>query len=66
MLSFLVFALIVILIAAVLIYITDLLLGMWPGHPPNIQTIIRIIIVLIALISILQRALPLLGSPGLL
>jgi hypothetical protein len=50
----------------VLIYVLDLLLGMLPGAPVNLRTIVRIVIVLIALLVILERALPLLGQPRLL
>lgn len=66
MLGFLIFALIVILAAMVVIYCCDLLLGMLRNIPPQVPTIVRIIIILIALVAILQRGLPLVGSPSLL
>lgn len=65
MISFLIFALVVVLVALVVIYICDLLIGMLPNAPAQMKLLVRAIIVLIALLVILERALPLLGHRGL-
>lgn len=66
MIALLIYVLLVLLVAVVLIYVVDLLIGMLPGGPPHLQTILRIVIVLIALLMIIDRALPLMGEPGLI
>lgn len=66
MIAFLIFCLIVLVVVVVLIYVFDLLIGLLPGAPAHLSTIFRIIIVLIGLLLILDRALPLLGSSRLL
>lgn len=66
MISFLIFALIVILVACVVIYVCDLLIGMLPGVPSQLGMIIRIVVILVALLAILQRGLPMIGEGRLL
>jgi len=66
MISFLVFALLVVLACIIIIYVAELLIGLLPGPPAHIATIVRAVIILIALLVILERALPLLGQPRLL
>jgi hypothetical protein len=66
MIGFLIFAIIVIIMAVVIDYVIGLLLSMLPGLPAQIHTLVRIVIVLIALLAILQRGLPLIGYGSLL
>lgn len=65
MIGFLIFTLIVILAAVILIYCADLLLAHWSGVPALVPTLVRVIIILVALLVILQRGLPLVGGPSL-
>ncbi len=62
MIAFLIYALIVCLVAFVIIYICDLLVSMLPSPPAAIGGIIRIIVILVALLLILQKGLPLIGQ----
>jgi hypothetical protein len=65
MIALLIFALLVVLVCVVLIYVFELLIGLLPGAPAHLRTIVRVIIVLIGLLLIIDRALPLLGAPRL-
>ncbi len=58
--GFLVFALILLVVAWVIIYIIDLI----PGIPAPAPVIIKLIIGVICLIALLDRGLPLLGVSG--
>jgi hypothetical protein len=57
-----IFALIVLLCVIVLVWVADMLLGMIPNKPAHLQTLVRVIIVLVGLFVILRRALPALGG----
>lgn len=59
--SFLIFVLLVALAAVVIAWVVQTCLAMI-GAPGNVNTIAKMIIVLIALLVIMQRALPLIGA----
>jgi len=51
-------------VAVIVYYVLAALLPLIPGFPPQLLTIVGIIILLVALLIILDRALPLLGAYG--
>lgn len=57
-----IFALVVLLVVVVLVWVADMLLGMVSNKPAHLQTLVRVIIVLVGLFVILRRALPALGG----
>ena len=61
LISFLIFALLVCLVAVIVIWVMQTVLGMLTV-PANVSTIARMIIILIALLVIINRALPLIGA----
>ena len=60
LIAFLIFALIVLVIAYVILYV----LRMIPGLPPPVMQLAPLIIGVIVLLVLLDRALPLLGMSG--
>lgn len=60
--SFLIFVAVVVLVAAIVYWALAKLLGALPGVPPAIITVAQVVIVLIALLVIIQRAWPLVES----
>lgn len=61
LISFLIFALLVCLVAVVVIWVAQTVIAML-GAPANISTIVRLIVILIALLVIMNRALPFIGA----
>lgn len=60
--SFLIFVAVVVLIAVIVYWALAKLLGALPGLPAGIITVAQVIIVLIALLVIIQRAWPLVSG----
>lgn len=61
LIAFLIFALLVCLVAVVVIWVMQTVLAML-DVPANVLTVARMIIILIALLVIVNRALPLIGA----
>jgi hydrogenase-4 membrane subunit HyfE len=61
LISFLIFALLVALVAIVCIWVFDTIIGMM-GAPGNISVIAKMIIILIALLLIVSHASPFIGQ----